>query len=89
MERGTVYIDGKPFGTVNEIQFTPDGAEEFGGKTVDTRTESAFTVSVEYLNLPPVVAYPPKRPPDPERPFWADNPGRTRRTKYGPTARVK
>lgn len=31
----------------------------------------------------------PKRPPDPERPFWAVNPGRTRRNAFGATRRVK
>lgn len=32
---------------------------------------------------------PPKRPPDPERPFWVRDPAKTRRTAYGPTRRVK
>lgn len=32
---------------------------------------------------------PPKRPPDPERPFWAIRPDRMRRNAIKPTRRVK
>ncbi len=32
---------------------------------------------------------PPKRPPDPERPFWAVRPDRMRRNAIKPTRRVK
>lgn len=35
------------------------------------------------------IGSPPKRPPNPERPMWAINPGRTRRNAFGPSRRVK
>lgn len=86
---GVLYVDGVEFGTVDEIQFTSDGAEDFGSKTVDTRISRTFTVSVDYIEPPRVAARPPKRPPDPERPMWVRDPAKTRRTAYGPTRRVK
>lgn len=49
---GVLYVDGVEFGTVDEIQFTPDELEDFGGKTVDTRTSRTFTVSVDYIEMP-------------------------------------
>lgn len=83
---GVLYVDGVEFGTVDEIQFTPDGTEDFGGKTIDTRISGTFAISVDSWELP---GAPPKRPPDPERPFWTINPARTRRSAFGPTKRVK
>lgn len=83
---GVLYVDGVEFGTVDEIQFTPDETEGFGGKAIDTRISRTFTVSVGSWELP---GAPPKRPPDPERPFWTINPARTRRSAFGPTKRVK
>lgn len=86
---GVLYVDGQEFGMVDEIQFTSDEAENFGSETIDTRISRTFTVSVDYIEVPPVVARPPKRPPDPERPMWVRDPAKTRRTAYGPTRRVK
>lgn len=84
-----LYVDGVELGTFDEIQFTPDDSEDFGGKMIDTRISGTFTVSVDYIEKPQVAARPPKRPPDPERPMWVRDPATTRRTAYGPTRRVK